>query len=321
VKFSIGDRVWMKRTGEEGIITAFLGEGLIEVDIAGLRFPVYEDELEHPYLHWFTKPKKKVRSLKEAAPEKQTPPRLSRGIYLSFLPVFAPAHGEEIIEAFRIHFINETSGALQFSYEAKTASGRSLLHLSSTMAPFSSIYLHSLSLEELNAQPRFFWNLAPTERPASGRSDVLRIRPPQLLRYIKALLEDGAPSFSILLSDDAEALPPQTPSQVPLTPPAKVKMRDTQPKAEPVAVLDLHMDGDDAAGGQLLAAQLRLLEQKLHDAFIAGQESMIVIHGIGTGALREAVHGMLRETPFVNGFRNEWMPGYGWGATLISFRT
>jgi hypothetical protein len=323
VKFSIGDRVLLKRSGEEGTITAFHGAGLVEVEVSGLHFPVYEDELEHPYLNWFTRPRiKHVKSGNEApAPvEKRPPPRLSRGIYLSFLPLFSSAGNEEIIEAFRIHLINESAGSLLFSYEAKSVAGSSLLSLSGALPSFSNIFLHSLSLEEMNTQPRFRWALAPKEKPASGKSGMLRIRPAQLLRYMKPLMEEGAPSFSVLLAEDAEALPPSLPAAPPgpRTTTGSSKRR-THGVTEPVGVLDLHMESNGDEASMLLAAQLRLLEQKLHAAFVAGQERMIVIHGLGSGTLREAVHRLLRDTVFVKHFRNEWMAGYGWGATLIEF--
>lgn len=322
MKFSIGDRVLLKRSGEEGTIVAFLGRGLAEVEIGDIRFPVYEDEMEHPYLNWFTQPRGKQMKAFEQEPapaERRPPPRLSRGIYLSFLPVFADAAGEEIIEAFRIHLINESAGALLFSYDAKTAAGISHLQLSGTLSAFSNIYLHQLSLEEMNAQPRFFWKLAPKEKPGSGKSEVLRIRPAQLLRYLKRLLEEGAPSFSVLLAEDAEALPPTPPMQTLIRPKPRETQRRNHRITEPMDVLDLHMDGTNEEASLMLAAQLRLLEQKLHAAFVAGQEKMIVIHGVGSGALREAVHQLLRNTAFVKSFHNEWMACYGWGATLVAF--
>src|ERR1043165_5489016 len=99
MKFSLGDRVLMKRTGEEGIVTAFLSKQLIEVEIGDIRFPVYADEIDHPYLMWFidSRKPKLVKTAREIPVEKESekPQRLSRGIYLSFIPEFASGTNED----------------------------------------------------------------------------------------------------------------------------------------------------------------------------------------------------------------------------------
>jgi hypothetical protein len=324
MKFSIGDRELLKRTGEEGIITAFLSRELIEVEMGDIRFPVYADEIDHPYLKWFTDPKKPklVKRIKEIPVEKETKrqTRLSRGIYLSFLLQFAQGTTEDIIVSFQVHLLNETADHLFFTYHAKTSQGSTLLQLNGTLHPFANIFLHTLSLEVMNAQPRFQWSVAPKDKTESVVNDVLRIRSAQLIRYIETLLHEGEPTFNILLSQDAEAIPNATPVSVnPMIPVASnANVGQVELHTAPVAVLDLHLD-DDSEAAHLLSKQIRLLEQKLDAAYAAGQDSMVVIHGIGNGTLREAVHDVLRQTPYVRSFSNYWMAAYGWGATEILF--
>ena len=47
---------------------------------------------------------------------------------------------------------------------------------------------------------------------------------------------------------------------------------------------------------------------------------MIVIHGLGKGKLRDEVHTILKQTPEVSRYKNEWSGRYGFGATEIRFR-
>lgn len=325
MKFSIGDRVLMKRTGEEGIITAFLSKQLIEVEIGDIRFPVYADEIDHPYLKWFTSPNKPklIKRVKEIPVEGETKrrKRLAQGIYLSFLPQFASGTIDDIIESFRIHILNETADHLFFSYHAKTADATTLLQLSGTLHPFANIFLHTVSLEGMNAQPRFNWQVALKDKQESGINGTLRIRPTQLIRFVETLVNEGEPSFSILLSQDAEPIPLPAPASVqPKTPVAGSTDEQVQLNTQPVRVLDLHLEGDEADGPQILATQIRLLEQKLDAAYVARQDTMVVIHGIGNGTLRQAVQDVLRQTSYVRSFSNHWMAAYGWGATEIIFK-
>lgn len=45
------------------------------------------------------------------------------------------------------------------------------------------------------------------------------------------------------------------------------------------------------------------LDQFLNDAFVAGFSEVRIIHGKGTGALRQAVRDALRKHPLVKAFR------------------
>jgi dsDNA-specific endonuclease/ATPase MutS2 len=45
-----------------------------------------------------------------------------------------------------------------------------------------------------------------------------------------------------------------------------------------------------------------------------------VIHGKGTGTLREGVHSLLRRLPEVQGFRLGDQTSGGWGATIVSLK-
>lgn len=52
----------------------------------------------------------------------------------------------------------------------------------------------------------------------------------------------------------------------------------------------------------------------------AGIFSIRVVHGKGTGALREKVHACLRRSPEVTGFHLGDEHSGGWGATIVTLR-
>lgn len=58
------------------------------------------------------------------------------------------------------------------------------------------------------------------------------------------------------------------------------------------------------------------LDRYLNDAFIAGMPRVRVIHGKGTGTLRQAVREELGSSPMVKSFRPAGMEEGGNGATI-----
>jgi len=63
-----------------------------------------------------------------------------------------------------------------------------------------------------------------------------------------------------------------------------------------------------------------LLEDYFAECFRAGIFSVRIVHGKGTGTLRETVHARLRRSPRVAGFRLGDETSGGWGATIVTLR-
>ena len=59
------------------------------------------------------------------------------------------------------------------------------------------------------------------------------------------------------------------------------------------------------------------LERYLNDAYLAGLPTVRVIHGKGTGALRQAVREELRGHPLVKSFRAAELHEGGAGVTIV----
>lgn len=333
MKFSIGDKVIMKRTGEEGTVTDYISKDMLEVEVNDTQFPVYTDEIDHPYLKWFTDKAKKTKksSLPEQLPvekEKHRPQRLSRGIYLSFMPIFATGNMEDMVTELKVHLINETPNAIRYAYQVKMLQ-QTAFKLEGSLHPFGNLYLHTIAYADMNDHPRFFWQLIDAENDANKTEEgQLRLKPSKLFQHVNDVLVKNEPTFSYLLIEDfvLKPKPEKKESFTPLPKPNLVRRHRFNSLADlPRHEVDLHIEVlapnyKSMSNAEIMELQLQTLQKSLHLAIVHRQERLIVIHGVGTGALRDAVHRVLKETPEVQSFRNEYMGRYGFGATAVIFK-
>jgi hypothetical protein len=332
MKFSIGDNIILKRTGEEGHVTSFIDKVMIEVEVGGTVFPVYIDDIDHPYLKWFTD---KSKEKKKQSPREQLPvekpalrvARLAKGVYLSFLPVFKTEDMEEVVDTVKVFLLNELPVGVKFTYDARIAD-KSLFKLEGGLHGFGNLYLHSVSYADMNDQPRFQWALKDAVNAGNAKEEgALRIKPAKLFGHVSAIMQGGESSFSYrLIETFAEQLPePPPPKLDPVIRVAKVAKAVGHAVGAAKYELDLHIeqltaDAKGLTNAEIIKIQLDTLQQYLQLAIVHRQERMIVIHGLGKGKLRDEVHAMLKTTPEVSRYKNEWSGKYGFGATEITFR-
>ncbi len=330
MKFSIGDKVLLKQTNEEGYVTGYINDLMLEVEAGGVSFPIHIDDIDHPYLKWFTdKTKKKKQPLPGELPTEkisERKQRLAKGVYLSFLPVYIYDGFEEVVEQLKVYLLNELPVLVNYTYDVKYAMKSEFRH-TGTLHAFGNVYLHSISYAGMNDQPRFNWELTdPANTNMGTATGVIRIKPAKLFEHISQLQASGEPSFSYLLISEfapkkkAEFIEQYEPPK-PRAEPLITQRTIEQPKFE----LDLHIEAlvenkKWLSNADIVHLQLETLRHYLQLAIVHRQERMIIIHGLGKGKLREEVHKILKQMPEISRFKNEWSGRYGFGATEVWFR-
>ena len=83
-------------------------------------------------------------------------------------------------------------------------------------------------------------------------------------------------------------------------------------------VVDLHIISGNVEFP--LQYQLDLFEKELDRALVSGLSEFRVIHGIGEGVLKNAIHQILKKHPHILSYNNEYHPLYGMGSTKIIFK-
>ena len=331
MKFSIGDKIVLTRSGEEGQVTAYIDERMIEVEVGGTVFPVYIADIDHPYLNWFTGKagKKKTPSQPEQLPVEriiERKQRMARGIYLSFMPVYRSDGMEEVVDCLKVHLLNEQPQTIKYVYDVRFDQKSDFRHEGS-LHPFGNLYLHSIPYADMNDQPRFHWQLTDSVNEQMEKAEgILRIRPAKLFEHITDLMTKNEPTFSYLLIEDFAPKKKPVPQEKfePVTKPAFISV-STSSIEPPKYEIDLHIEAllDNKKGlsnAEIIKIQLDTLQRYLQLAIVHRQSRMVVIHGLGKGKLREEVHTILKQTPEVSRYKNEWSGRYGFGATEIWFR-
>ena len=110
----------------------------------------------------------------------------------------------------------------------------------------------------------------------------------------------------VIPADDVEVVPEPVSGPAPRDIEAEGMRRRAAARVSPS--IDLH--------GERVEAALERLHAYLDDALLGGLDSVVIVHGIGTGALRRAVREALAEHPRVRGVRGGRRDEGGEGATV-----
>lgn len=321
-------------SNEEGTIVDIINKEMVLVDVDGVRFPVYIDQIDFPYFKRFSEKKKlpvkqeKVYIDNIRKEKIQHSEKIPTGTWLTFIPVYEKDAFEDVIEKFKIYLLNHTPDTYTYKYELSYL-GKPDFDLQNTIHPFTDFYLHNVSFEAMNDSPKFFFEftLTPANKNKAQHTEVVvKIKGKQLFKKIEEMHQKNEPNFSYQLF---EKYPPRVEDVVPEYKGSGAKFYDVtrvkQHLAPAKSVIDLHIEklSDNWRGlsnFEILNIQLNYFEKYYNLAVAHHQPNLIVIHGVGTGKLRTEIHEILKLKREVKSFANQYMPNFGFGATEVFFQ-
>jgi hypothetical protein len=341
MKFQIGDKVVISHSNEEGEVVDIINDKMVMVDVRGVKFPAYTDQLDFPYFKRFSE--KKLVPDKKATKEKKYIDDLPRekkkvqdkvvdGVWLTFIPVMvSDEFGDDIVEDLKIHLINRTKEDYKFTYKLNYA-GETSFDLINQVHSFEDFYIHDIPFENLNDSPTFSFEFSlakPDKNKAEYYEASLKLKPKQVFTRIEELKRKGEATFSYKLF---ETYPPRVEDpglDLNILTNKGYKVYDAsqaRQHLEPAKnEIDLHIekltpDPDVMDNFEKLALQLKTFEKYLDLAILHHKPSFIAIHGVGSGKLRDEIHEILRLRREVKNFFNKYHSAYGYGATEIYFQ-
>ncbi len=339
MKFQTGDRVLVLHSNEEGEIVDIINDKMVMVDVRGVRFPAYIDQLDFPYFKRFSEkqlvpaPKKKKQFAEDIRKEKkQEEPRVADGVWLSFLPVIeTDEFGDDIVETLKVHLINRTPQTLLFIYRLQFF-GKNEFELKNEALPFSDFYLHDVDFSDMSDSPSFHFEFSlkePDKTKAEYYEASLKLKPKQLFSRIEEIREKGGATFSHRLFEHYPQRAEEDKIDVGLLAAKGSKVYNAKEARRhlppPRTVVDLHIEKlnnewPQLTNAEILDIQLREFEKWYELALAHHQSSLTVIHGVGSGRLRDEIHDVLRLKREVKSFVNQYHPSFGYGATEIYFQ-
>src|SRR4051794_27528085 len=162
MKFEIGDKVVVRHSNEDGEVIDIINDNMVMVEVRGVKFPAYIDQLDFPYYKRFTEKKlfpekKKAKTYIDQVPrEKVTATtKQSDGVWLFFWPKFGTDEfGDEIVDLLKVHLVNGTSTGYHFDYKL-SYQGEPEFELKNQVYNNQDFYLHDIPFEKVNDSPLF----------------------------------------------------------------------------------------------------------------------------------------------------------------------
>ncbi len=337
MKFQVGDKVLVLHSNEEGEIIEILNNKMVIVDVKGVKFPAYIDQLDFPYFKQFSEkklfPKKKEKQhIDDVRKEKEPPHKTVDGVWLSFLPVIdIDEFGDDVVEVLKVHLINNTYKSYHFIYRLQFF-GKTDFEIKNIVIPFADFYIHNVPFADMSDSPSFTFEFSLVQ-PEKGKADFyetsVKLKPKQLFARIEEIKHKGKATFSYRLFEHYPDKIKEEKMDLDSLAARGIKIYNAKEarKHLPPArtVVDLHIEKliDDykhLSNAEILGLQLKEFEKWYELAVAHYQSQLIVIHGVGKGRLRDEIHDILRLKQEVKSFVNQYHPSFGYGATEIYFQ-
>jgi hypothetical protein len=217
-----------------------------------------------------------------------------------------------------------------FVYE-QSAQGEVDFSIASTIAPFTDFYIHDIPFATVNDSPQFSFDFSLTEqhkKKADHYESVVKIKPKQIFQKIETLKEDNKVSLDYELFNTYPDKAEDNHIAIDVLRNAGYKVYDASkikehiPKAR--SVVDLHIEKlmdrhSHLTNAEIIQFQLEAFEKWFELAQLNHLPSMIIIHGVGSGKLKNEVHDLLKVKKGVKSFINQYSDFYGYGATEVFF--
>ncbi len=317
----IGDRVRLVHSKEEGIVTRFMANQVIEVEIEdGFRLPVMQREVvlvSAAEAVAFRDEQPKTETLIVNSSTRGV--RADKGIFMAFVLL----NDRELA----LYLVNNSDWDLPYTLTAT----QEKLHRGISgglLKAKSSIKVQDFSINNFDNWGVFTFQClyyafgnAPEKSPITRK---LRLRADSFFKS-----KANAP----ILNKEAYLIQLDTEHSTVAITANDLKEKILEPKTEKMAlpiakpneVIDLHIEKLTTnliglSNSEMLTIQLNAFQKNLDNAIASGMADITFIHGIGNGVLKTEIHRKLSKNQYVRHFEDAQKEKFGYGATKVKLK-
>jgi hypothetical protein len=327
---NIGDRVRLLYHKQEGIITKFLRDNMVEVEIEeGFRIPVLKSELvviaKEEDLVFGAKANQRPQGIGTATAIAEIKVWAEVGVYLAFMPF----NDNQL----SVYLINNTDLQVLFTFgESNNGSFNGLA--AGVMPKRSSQKVNEISLQNFEKWlPMLVQILSFKQGYGTFKESICKkLKFNSTENFFKSkkkapILEQDAFLFQLdqqetesIVAIQAEVLKEAMLQNRSNETPTKIVIN-----AKPKTDVDLHIEkltnqSLNMTSGQILQLQLETFDKYLDNAIISNYDKITFIHGVGNGVLRSEIHKKLSKHPHVEYYQDAQKERFGYGATTVKFK-
>ena len=338
MKFSVGDKIKLRKTGEEGEVVDIIQNQYLRVRINGMVIPAEEEDLDFPYLDWFLKSraekkeqeKKRLQgkkvfidNIKKDKSEYSAESLFSAGVYLLLQPVYREQDDEDIINRFTIYIFSEWVYEIDYLVDISIR-GKSVFSFEGELKFQQKQLLYSLSFDEATENPLFQFEI---KEKKSLKTPVhffkIKLSRKRLIEHVRRLEAENLALFELPIFNELQSKEKLEIPQMGYKHSGLTSLGTPCPALKAKAEIDLHIEKIEKnfsklSNAEKLAIQLNYF-QKYLDLAIADDSinPFRVILGIGMGVLKKEVFSVCNQTKQVQDYVYDKVNP---GVTLIYFK-
>lgn len=337
MKFSVGDKIKLRKTGEQGVVVDIVQNKYLRVRVNDVVIPAEEADLDFPYLDWFlldreekkAQEKKRLQgknifidNIKKDKSEQSAESLFDEGVYLLFQPVYREQEGEDLIHRFVVYLFSEWPISLDYLVDI-SIKGKSIFSFEGIISFQQKQLLYSFPFEDATDNPLFDFEI--TERTKDSRPRhffKLKLARKKLIEKVARLEKENIPLFELPVFKELKQAKKLALPQIGKALLTKTSLGTPRTNRKAKAEIDLHIEKIYKQHSKLSVAEKLQYQLEYFNIYLdlaladEAVNPLRVIHGIGAGILKKEIFFVLNQTKGVHYYVYERVNP---GVTLVYF--